>query len=101
MPLLHLADRVSIFAAPQHDGEGVDPADLAESLSWHGIRAHPIVAPKNEHSTGAALVSAAVEQQATLIVMGAYTHSRLRQNFLGGVTKHLLGHASIPLLMTH
>jgi nucleotide-binding universal stress UspA family protein len=101
MPLLHLADRVSIFAAPQHDGEGVDPADLAESLSWHGIRAHRIVAPKNEHSTGAALVSAAAEQQATLIVMGAYTHSRLRQSFLGGVTKHLLRHAPIPLLMTH
>jgi nucleotide-binding universal stress UspA family protein len=100
MPLLHLADRVSIFAAPQHDGEGVDPADLAESLSWHGIRAHRIGAPKNQ-PTGAALVSAATEQQATLIVMGAYTHSRLRQRFLGGVTKHLLGHAPIPLLMTH
>jgi nucleotide-binding universal stress UspA family protein len=101
MPLLRLADRVSIFASPQHDGEGVDPADLAESLSWHGIRAHRIGAPKNQHSTGAALVSAAAEQQATLIVMGAYTHSRLRQSFLGGVTKHLLGHAPIPLLMTH
>ena len=30
MPLLHLADRVSIFAAPQYDEDGVDPADLAE-----------------------------------------------------------------------
>jgi nucleotide-binding universal stress UspA family protein len=101
MPLLHLADRVSIFAAPQYDEEGADPADLAESLSWHGVRAHRIIAPKDAHSTGAALLSAAAEQQATLIVMGAYTHSRLRQSFLGGVTKHLLAHSPISLLMTH
>ncbi|HKM69690.1 MAG TPA: universal stress protein [Stellaceae bacterium] len=101
MPLLHLAGRVSIFAAPQYDVEDVDPADLADSLSWHGIRAHSVVGPKDEHATGAALVSAAAEQQATLIVMGAYTHSRLRQSFLGGVTRHLLAHAPVPLLMSH
>jgi nucleotide-binding universal stress UspA family protein len=101
MPLLHLASRVSIFAAPQYADEGVDPADLIDALRWHGIRAHPVVGPKDDNSVGAALVSAAAEQQATLIVMGAYTHSRLRQSFLGGVTRHLLGHAPIPLLMTH
>jgi nucleotide-binding universal stress UspA family protein len=100
MPLLHLAGRVSIFAVPQYDIEDVDPADLAEYLSWHGIRAHPIAGPKGEHATGAALVSAASEQQACLIVMGAYTHSRLRQSFLGGVTRHLLAHAPVPLLMS-
>jgi len=73
MPLLHLAGRVSVFAAPQYDIEDVDPADLAEYLSWHGIRAQPVVGPKDENATGAALISAAREQEATLIVMGAYT----------------------------
>ena len=101
MPLLHMADRVSIFAAPQYENEGVDVADLAESLRWHGIRAHQIPGPRDESSIGAALVSAAIEQQATMIVMGAYTHSRLRQSFLGGVTRHLLAHAPVPLLMSH
>jgi nucleotide-binding universal stress UspA family protein len=101
MPLLHLADRVSIFAAPQYGDEGIDAADLAESLHWHGIRAHQVPGTRDENSTGAALVSAAVEQQATMIVMGAYTHSRLRQSFLGGVTRHLLAHAPVPLLMSH
>ena len=101
MPLLHLANRVSIFAEPQYDAEGVDSADLVESLSWHGIRAHPVVRQANGYSTGAALIDAATKQEATLIVMGAYTHSRLRQSFLGGVTKHLLAHALIPLLMSH
>jgi nucleotide-binding universal stress UspA family protein len=101
MPLLHLASRVSIFVAPQYEIEGVDAVDLAESLHWHGIRAHQVPGPRDENSTGASLVSAAVEQQATMIVMGAYTHSRLRQSFLGGVTRHLLAHAPVPLLMSH
>jgi nucleotide-binding universal stress UspA family protein len=101
MPLLHLANRVSIFAAPQYDAEGVYPTDIAEALSWHGIRAHAVACPTNGNSTGAAMIDAASKQEATLIVMGAYTHSRLRQSFLGGVTKHLLAHAPIPLLMTH
>jgi nucleotide-binding universal stress UspA family protein len=101
MPLLHLASRVSIFAAAQYESEGVDAADLAESLSWHGIRAHRLPGPRDASDTGAAVVSAAVEQQATMIVMGAYTHSRHRQTFLGGVTRHLLAHAPVPLLMSH
>jgi len=101
IPLLHQADRVSIFSAPQYESERADAADLAESLQWHGIRTHLIPGSRDESSAGAALVSAAVEQQATMIVMGAYTHSRLRQSFLGGVTKHLLVHAPVPLLMSH
>jgi nucleotide-binding universal stress UspA family protein len=101
IPLLHQADRVSIFSAPQYESEDAGAPDLAESLQWHGIRAHLIPGPRDEGSAGAALVSAAVEQQATMIVMGAYTHSRLRQSFLGGVTKHLLAHAPVPLLMSH
>ena len=101
MPLLHQAGRVSIFAAPQYEREGVDAADLADALHWHGIRAYQVPGPREENSIGAALVAAAVEHQATLIVMGAYTHSRLRQSFLGGVTRHLLAHAPVPLLMSH
>jgi nucleotide-binding universal stress UspA family protein len=101
MPLLHLANRVSIFAAPQNDADSVDPDDLAEALSWHGIHAHMILPSGSGPSTAEALIVSATKQQATLIVMGAYTHSRLRQTFLGGMTKYLLAHAPVPLLMSH
>ena len=72
---------MSIFSAPQYGSEGAGAPDLAESLQWQGIRAHLIPGPGDENSAGVALVSAAVEQQATMIVMGAYTHSRLQQAF--------------------
>jgi nucleotide-binding universal stress UspA family protein len=48
---------------------------------------------------GAGLLAAANEFGCDLLVMGAYSHSRLRQSILGGVTRHVLEHASIPLLM--
>ena len=48
---------------------------------------------------GAELLAAAHEFSCDLLVMGAYSHSRLRQSVLGGVTRHVLEHATVPLLM--
>ncbi|HET9148157.1 MAG TPA: universal stress protein, partial [Acetobacteraceae bacterium] len=39
------------------------------------------------------------EYGADLLAMGAYSHSRLRQLILGGVTRHILEHATLPVLM--
>jgi len=36
---------------------------------------------------------------ADLIVMGAYTQSRIRQMILGGVTRHAVSQAECPLLL--
>jgi nucleotide-binding universal stress UspA family protein len=101
LPLLHRAGRISIFAAPLDDTENADVTDLAESLAFRGIRTAEVIFSKSGHSAGADLIAASIKQQATLIVMGAYTHSRLRQTFLGGVTKHLLAHTPVPLLVSH
>jgi nucleotide-binding universal stress UspA family protein len=38
---------------------------------------------------------------ADLLVIGAYSHSRMRQVVFGGVTEHVLDHAELPILMTH
>jgi nucleotide-binding universal stress UspA family protein len=36
-----------------------------------------------------------------LLVMGAYTHSTWREALLGGMTRHVLDNASVPVLMRH
>ncbi len=36
---------------------------------------------------------------ADLVVMGAYSHSRLKELLLGGVTQHVLENATLPVLM--
>jgi nucleotide-binding universal stress UspA family protein len=101
MPLLRLAKQVTIFTALEYGAEAADLDNLAASLHDRGIHTPEVVFPSSERSTGAALAMAAETHRATLIVMGAYTHSRLREGFLGGVTRHLLANAPVPLLMSH
>ena len=36
-----------------------------------------------------------------LLVCGGYGHSRLRDWTLGGVTRHLLAHLTVPTLLSH
>jgi hypothetical protein len=50
---------------------------------------------------GAALLKEAHGMHANLLVVGAYSHSRLRERVLGGATRHMLVHAEIPVLMQH
>jgi len=50
---------------------------------------------------GAQLLSRASDLDVDLIVCGGYGHSRLREWVLGGVTRHLLGHMTVPTLLSH
>jgi nucleotide-binding universal stress UspA family protein len=47
------------------------------------------------------ILAEAEELDIDLIIMGAYGHSRLREQILGGNTYHLLNHSPIPMLMSH
>jgi nucleotide-binding universal stress UspA family protein len=101
MPLLRHAKQVSIFTAPAHTDEAIKDLYLGEQLAWHGIRSHYLSLDIDAHSVGAALLEAARAERATMIVMGAYTHSRVREMLLGGVTRHILKHTAVPVLMMH
>ena len=41
------------------------------------------------------------DTNADLLVMGAYSHSRLREAIWGGATRDLLAEAKLPILMAH
>lgn len=101
LPLLRQANHVSIFTAAKDSGDAIRNLYLGEQLAWHGIRSHIVHPATDTKSVGVALLEAAMYERATMIVMGAYTHSRVREMLLGGVTRHVLQHASIPVLMMH
>jgi nucleotide-binding universal stress UspA family protein len=52
-------------------------------------------------SVGDVLLSRAADLSADLIVMGAYGHSRVRELILGGATRDILQHMTVPVLMSH
>jgi nucleotide-binding universal stress UspA family protein len=78
--------------------------DLAIYLQWHGIQtaARTLETATNDRQAIAiALLAALTEGSVDLLVMGAYTHSRMRQLILGGFTRHVLENAAIPVFMAH
>lgn len=100
--LLHQAERVSIIQVDSNHEPEVGNAGLRDYLRWHGIVTRPLpIVVSDAGSLGQAILTEASRNDATLLVMGAYTHSRIRQFLLGGVTRHVLDHAAIPVLMAH
>ncbi len=71
------------------------------ALQRHGVRCSHETIHITWETTGANLLSAAHDFSADLLVMGGYGHSRLREMMLGGATQHVLGHAQIPVMMSH
>jgi len=101
MPIIRQAERVSIFAPLEDAKTRSQSPSLLEHLSWHGVNAERLEIEGKVHDVGKALLDGAAESHATMIVMGAYSHSRIREAVLGGVTRHVLRHADIPVLMAH
>jgi nucleotide-binding universal stress UspA family protein len=79
-----------------------DPAPaMPPVLLEHGIRAQLHVLPIGSGSFGQELLDTVHNLRADLLVMGAYAHSPLRELVFGGVTRTMLDHADIPVLMRH
>lgn len=99
--LLQRAKKVRILSVTTGAKNGPPATEVADNLAWHGIDCDVIELSPDNRSVGAVLLAEADALGADLVVMGAYTHSRLRQLLLGGVTKHLLSNTRIPLFMAH
>jgi nucleotide-binding universal stress UspA family protein len=70
-------------------------------LSRHGIEAHAVCRSADSGDAGGAILEAAEEVGASLLVMGAYGHSRTAEFLLGGATQAVLSNSHIPLLLAH
>jgi nucleotide-binding universal stress UspA family protein len=88
LPLLKSAGEVHLVSV----GQGADscPAlEAAQYLARHGIKAQ-VSAVDRVGSVEESLAAAVARLQASLVVMGAFGHSRLREFIMGGVTRYFL-----------
>jgi len=102
MSLITAADKVTVLTVASDVTSAARGPELATYLEWHGV--FPLTQTfeaSGQQTIGAALLGECMDAGADLLVMGAYTHSRMRQMILGGVTRHVLGEATIPLFMAH
>ena len=101
MPLLRLAERITILTVEGATVAGPSGEDMARSLKANGIAAEPITMAAAKAGAGETILAKAAELGCDLVVKGAYTQSRLRQMIFGGTTRHILAHAKLPVLMAH
>jgi nucleotide-binding universal stress UspA family protein len=103
IPLIKHATKVTVLSIdPERDtGDRLPGADIALHLARHGIAAEAASTVGLDIGVGDLLLSRAADLGADLIVMGAYGHSRLREVVLGGATRHILQHMTVPVLMSH
>jgi nucleotide-binding universal stress UspA family protein len=104
LTFLKAAARVVLLVGvdSEQGDEGVIPThDMIAHLKRHGVTAEVMQVGIGEGDIGRALLAAAEELGAALMVMGAFHHSRWREFILGGVTLTVLEEATIPLFMAH
>jgi nucleotide-binding universal stress UspA family protein len=76
-------------------------ADLVRYLAWEGVTASMIESSLSSGSAAEQILATAKGIGAGFVLMGGYSHGRLRQLMLGGVTSHMMDHADLPVLMAH
>jgi nucleotide-binding universal stress UspA family protein len=104
LPLLQRAKAVKVLSLdPPSEGEAQHDfaaTHLSAALARHGVTCEAVEGT-SDGNVGRTLLNSAIEHRADLLVMGCYGHSRLRELVLGGATRHILTHMTIPVLMSH
>jgi nucleotide-binding universal stress UspA family protein len=100
LPLLQRSSEVLVYAARDEVRDGASVDDLVHYLAWQGVEASHLP-PRKGDDPEIAIFTTARQIQADLIVMGAYTHSRAGERFLGGATRNALLNSETPVFMTH
>jgi len=103
LPFLRIARSVQLVSVDR-DAERRAPSQ-AEALAYlrcHGIEATARVVTPQLRSAGDTLLATAAEEDIGLLVMGAFSHSRLREMLLGSATHDVLQNANTrPVLLMH
>ncbi|HEY0182986.1 MAG TPA: universal stress protein [Rhodopila sp.] len=101
-PFIEMADRVIIFSVE----EGIELNErscekLRDALSWHNPNVSIRILQPERRTPAATLLIAVREANASLLVMGGYGHTRIRELVFGGFTRHVMDDADLAVLMAH
>jgi nucleotide-binding universal stress UspA family protein len=75
--------------------------EIGNHLARHGIKVKVEMVPAADIDVASAILSHVSDCSASMIVMGGYGHSRLREFVLGGATREILATMTVPVFMSH
>jgi len=105
LPLISRAEHVAVLIGRGKESFGsitrYPKLDIARYLGRHATEVSTWAFEASDFEAGARILQIAEDKNSDLIVMGAYGHSAWRELFLGGATRYVLKHMTIPVLMAH
>jgi len=106
LPVIRNATTVTVMTVCTRNEDMPRDREAVQRVVLHLAR-HDIVPVRADHllrkgdAVSDLLLSVAMDISADLIVAGAYRHSPLREALTGGVSRELLDHMTVPVLMSH
>ncbi len=98
IPFLKRASEIIVMTVDEGDRDNGSDC-LIRNLAWHGLQARHVLLSSSRDPVETLLT--AVPSNASLLVMGGYGHSRLREWVFGGFTQRVLEAAPLPVLLAH
>lgn len=101
IPMLKAASAIEILSVSSGSIETAEMDRLRDYLRLYGLSATEHGINPGGQAIGATLLDAASRAEAGVLVLGGYGHSRWRELVMGGVTRHVLSEATLPVFMAH
>lgn len=98
LPMLKLASAVHLVVIGK-DQDAFPHISASSYLSRHGVASELHLINPGVRDADDVLQQFVTEKGASALLIGAYGHSRLRETLLGGVTRNLVNHAKVPLIL--
>ena len=104
LPFIIEADQTEILVVDPMDtpaqSSDAAGAEIASAFARHGAKVTVSVQDSRGHTVDAVIHQKVVETGADLLVMGAYSHSWLREFLFGGVTRSVLQAGDVAILLS-
>ena len=103
MQILETKKRLDIVTV-RASGDGRPPPQssaVVKHLERHGIEARHIALMAMREGIGQTLLNYCADNLPDVLVMGAYGHTKLREDLFGGVTRRVMENMTVPVLMSH
>jgi nucleotide-binding universal stress UspA family protein len=97
---LAAADRITVVCVDDKS-DGRYQFTAGELLDQLGLKGDVVAITSGNRLVGEAILEFARSEKATCLLIGAFKHGYFLELLLGRVTRYLLTHATLPLMMKH
>ncbi|MBB3917239.1 universal stress protein [Rhizobium fabae] len=97
---LAAADRVTVLCVNDKP-DGSYQFTARELIDQLGLKSDVVAIDSGSRSVAEAILDFARSANATCLLIGAFKHGYFLELLLGRITRHLLSHAALPLMMKH